>query len=253
MALARRVAWGPFSSYNWPPKQVKYGQETQRPDHRARPAAGPAGPALHGDGLYLRKQTRDGASWVLRYSFGGRERWINLLAIKLLLALCVRKSELLGARWVEFDLRGDLRFGPVWHLPSARTKTGEGLDIPLVAQVVEWLQALKVMAADSEYVFPKRRQDRRHRVAHVALDTLNVALLRVAHGLPHFTLHDLRRTARTHLAALGDAGKSPNDAWVTSSRGSREPTIAMTTSGSAGRHFRSGRRSSSRLSWARAR
>jgi integrase len=28
----------------------------------------------------------------------------NLLAIKLLLALCVRKGELLGARWEEFDL-----------------------------------------------------------------------------------------------------------------------------------------------------
>jgi hypothetical protein len=28
------------------------------------------------------------------------------------------------------------------------------LDIPLVPQVVEWLQALKVMAADSEFVFP---------------------------------------------------------------------------------------------------
>ncbi|HEY4339119.1 MAG TPA: hypothetical protein VGM97_04150 [Steroidobacteraceae bacterium] len=42
-------------------------------------------------------------------SFGGD----NLLAIELLLALCVRKSELLGARWAEFDLQGDLRVGPV--------------------------------------------------------------------------------------------------------------------------------------------
>ena len=31
-----------------------------------------------GDGLYLRKQTRDGASWTLRYRFGGRERWLTL-------------------------------------------------------------------------------------------------------------------------------------------------------------------------------
>ena len=30
------------------------------------------------DGLYLRKQTRDGASWTLRYRFGGRDRWITL-------------------------------------------------------------------------------------------------------------------------------------------------------------------------------
>lgn len=31
-----------------------------------------------GDGLYLRKQTRDGASWTLRYRFAGREHWITL-------------------------------------------------------------------------------------------------------------------------------------------------------------------------------
>ena len=31
-----------------------------------------------GDGLYLRKQTRDGASWTLRYHFGGREHWLTL-------------------------------------------------------------------------------------------------------------------------------------------------------------------------------
>ncbi len=64
--------------------------------------------------------------------------------------------------------------------------------------------ALKQLAAGSEYVFPKRRRDHRERVPHVGVDTLNVALKRVKHGLrKHFTLHDLRRTARTHLAALG--------------------------------------------------
>ena len=31
-----------------------------------------------GDGLYLRKQTRDGASWTLRYHFLGREHWLTL-------------------------------------------------------------------------------------------------------------------------------------------------------------------------------
>ena len=69
--------------------------------------------------------------------------------------------------------------------------------------MIEWLNRLRVLAAGSEYVFPKRRRDPRERVPHVGIDTLNVALLRVKHGLLHFTLHDLRRTARTHLAALG--------------------------------------------------
>lgn len=132
-------------------------------------------------------------------NFGGD----NLLAIKLLLALCVRKGELLGARWEELDMEGQTDFGPIWHLPAARTKTGEGMAIPLVPAVVEWLKALKTLAAGSEFVFPKRRRGRRQRVPHLGIDTLNVALQRVSHGLAHFTLHDLRRTARTHLAALG--------------------------------------------------
>lgn len=127
----------------------------------------------------------------------------NLLAIKLLLSLCVRKGELHGARWEEFDLAGKTTAGAVWHLPASRTKTGESLDIPLAPAVVEWLQSLRGLASGSEFVFPKRRRDPRERVPHMGIDTLNVALNRVAHELPHFNLHDLRQTARTHLAALG--------------------------------------------------
>jgi integrase len=41
-------------------------------------------------------------------SFGGT----NLLTIKLLLALGVRKGELLGAKWSEFDLDGATDLGP---------------------------------------------------------------------------------------------------------------------------------------------
>jgi len=132
-------------------------------------------------------------------TFGGD----NLIAIKLLLALCVRKGELLAARWNEFDLDGETAAGPVWHLPGSRTKTGAGLDIPLVPEVVVWLRTQREYACGSEHVFPQRRRDHRQRVPHVGLDTLNVALTRVKHGLKPFTLHDLRRTARTHLAALG--------------------------------------------------
>jgi integrase len=127
----------------------------------------------------------------------------NALALKLLLALCVRKGELLGARWEEFDLEGNTPLGPVWRLPASRTKTGASLDIPLVSTAVDWLRELRALDGGSEYLFPKRRRDRRERVPHVGLDTLNAAIQRVQHGLPAFTLHDLRRTARTQLAALG--------------------------------------------------
>jgi integrase len=127
-------------------------------------------------------------------AFGGD----NVLAVKLLLALCVRKGELLAAKWKEFDLEDG-----IWRLPKERTKTGAALDIPLSPVVVEWLQTLKGLAGASEYVFPARRRDPRSRQRHVGLDTLNAALSNLEHGVEHFTLHDLRRTARTHLSALG--------------------------------------------------
>jgi len=117
--------------------------------------------------------------------------------------LCVRKGELLGVRWEEFDLTGSTPLGAVWHLPATRTKTGAPLDIPLVSTAVGWLHELRALNAGGEYLFPKRRRDRRERVLHVGSDTLNAALQRVKHGLCPFTLHDLRRTARTQLAALG--------------------------------------------------
>ena len=46
-----------------------------------------------------------------------------LLMFKLLPTLGVRKGELLGAEWSEFDLDGATDLGPVWRLPAKRTKT----------------------------------------------------------------------------------------------------------------------------------
>ena len=132
-------------------------------------------------------------------AFGGD----NYLAIKLLLALGVRKGELLRAQWAEFDLDSESDAGPIWRLPAERTKTGAPMVIPLVPAVVEWLKGLRTTSCGSAYVFPKRRRDSRQRALHVGIDTLNAALAGVDHGLDHFTLHDLRRTMRTFLASLG--------------------------------------------------
>ena len=134
-------------------------------------------------------------------TFGGD----NLLLVRMLLALAVRKGELMAARWEEFDLDGATADGAVWRLPKERSKTGAALDIPLSPLVVDWLRTAHVLAAGSDWVFPARRRAKRGRYAHVGLDTLNVALTRVKHGLEAFTIHDFRRTARTHLAELGVA------------------------------------------------
>jgi integrase len=113
---------------------------------------------------------------------------------------------LFAARWSEFDLEGETSAGPVWRLPAERSKTGASLDIPLASQLVKWLRAVEAMSAGSEWVFPARRRDARSKLEHVGRDTLNVALTRLKLSkVEPFTVHDLRRTARTHLAALGVA------------------------------------------------
>ncbi len=120
----------------------------------------------------------------------------NALAVALLLALAVRKMELLAAQWDEFDLAEG-----VWHLPAGRSKTATAIDIPLADPVIEWLRELQTRACNSPYVFPARRSNTRF--PHVSPDTLNVALSALPHELDAFTVHDLRRTARTLLASLG--------------------------------------------------
>ncbi|MBK1712138.1 integrase [Rubrivivax gelatinosus] len=131
---------------------------------------------------------------------------INELSVWLLLALCVRKMELLGARWDDFDLEAG-----VWLLRPERTKTGARIEIPLTEPVLAWLNEVRLLSCCSDYLFPPRRRvgirpdtGQRNRFPHVSPDTLNLALRRLElDGVEHFTVHDMRRTARSHMAALG--------------------------------------------------
>ncbi|RKT63071.1 integrase [Azonexus fungiphilus] len=125
----------------------------------------------------------------------------NHYAVRLLLLLAVRKEELIAAPWREFDLEKG-----VWHLPEERTKTSVGIDIPLPPLALETLHELKRLAGGSAYVFPARKMQNRM-IPHIDLNTLNAALSKhikpKLKDVPNFTIHDFRRTARTHLAALG--------------------------------------------------
>lgn len=124
----------------------------------------------------------------------------NELTMKLLLVLCCRKMELCGAPWAEFDLDG-----AIWHLPAERVKNGDAIDIPLPPPTVEWLRELHRISGGSRWVLPARKMQHRM-IPHIQESTLPVALAKVRHempDIPNFTIHDFRRTGRTHLAALG--------------------------------------------------
>ncbi|MDO6461250.1 site-specific integrase [Granulosicoccaceae sp. 1_MG-2023] len=126
----------------------------------------------------------------------GRE---NFLAVALLLVTCVRKNELLQARWSEFDLQAG-----EWALPAERSKTGAAIRIPLPPQAVEWLSELHYRAMGSPFVLPNRQSSTSR---HVSESTLNKALSALfkadnLKGIDRFTVHDLRRTGRTLLGEL---------------------------------------------------
>lgn len=122
----------------------------------------------------------------------------NEITFKLLLILCCRKMELCAARWENFDLDAG-----IWHLKN--TKNGDNLDIPLSSLAIKWLQELKDLSLNSDWVLPARKIQNRM-IPHIAESTLPVALAKLKPhmgNIENFTIHDFRRTARSYLASLG--------------------------------------------------
>ena len=129
----------------------------------------------------------------------------NALAAKILLATCTRVGELTKAEWahVDFD-RSE------WFVPDANSKTGKGFTVPLPPAVVGWFRELQVLACGSPYVLPARQRRRRQTHGgdvHFEQRALNAMLHKLCDQLGdkvrRFAPHDLRSTARSHLAALG--------------------------------------------------
>ncbi|HFL9255570.1 tyrosine-type recombinase/integrase [Escherichia coli] len=122
----------------------------------------------------------------------------NELTFKIILALGVRKMELCAAEWSEFNLDEK-----VWHFPADRAKNGEEIDIPLADPVIEWIKEIRLFAGNSRWLIPARRG---RTTSHVSRSTLNMVLPSVLKEMPDvepFSIHDLRRTMRTQMAALG--------------------------------------------------
>ena len=79
-------------------------------------------------------------------------------------------------------------------------KTSKAFRIPLTDYMVETLRELAALAYGLIYVLPSPQYQR----GPISDATLRVALGRLDLSIPHFVIHDLRRTARTHWATLAD-------------------------------------------------
>jgi integrase len=120
----------------------------------------------------------------------------NALALKILLATCTRKSELIKARWEHIN-------NGLWTIPAENAKTKKEFVIPLPPTVSRWFEELKAIAGESPFVLPARKRGYSKKADTVSRSTLNAALDRVKLGVRDFSPHDLRSTARSHLAAMG--------------------------------------------------
>lgn len=122
----------------------------------------------------------------------------NALMLKILLATCTRKGELIRAKWEDIELEQG-----IWHIPAENAKNAKPFDIPLAPTVAGWFRELKALAGKSLFVMPARKNGYGKKAETISRSTLNAALDRVDLGARKFTPHDLRSTARSYLVKQG--------------------------------------------------
>jgi integrase len=114
--------------------------------------------------------------------------------VRLLILTGQRREEVAAMRWPELDLDKG-----VWSLPASRTKNGRPHDVPLSLPAIEILQ-VQVKRADRDLVFGEGTGPfQGWSKAKSAFDNR----LQAAGMSAPWRLHDLRRTAATHMADLG--------------------------------------------------
>lgn len=122
----------------------------------------------------------------------------NAIIIKLLLLTAVRVNELFRAEWAHVDLHR-----AEWTIPDAHAKKGKGFVIPLPSSAVELFRRLEVLACGSVYVLPSQSRSSNKTLEPNAILMALTRMREKMTAVRRFSPHDLRSTARSHLAALG--------------------------------------------------
>ena len=113
------------------------------------------------------------------------------LALKFCLITAQRRGEVINARKLEFA-------DGWWSIPGDRTKSGRDHRVPLAPLAKSIHNEIAQRSRDSEWLFPGRN-------GPISADYATAKLWEVVHefSIPKFTIHDLRRTAASHMTALG--------------------------------------------------
>ena len=134
-------------------------------------------------GAFWRSVERQGAHFV------------TIASTKLLMYSMCRKSEVLRARWREFDLEKGQ-----WDLPAERMKMKQPHRVYLSRQAVELLTLLRALGSEPQaYVFPSILRSS----VPLGEATLNHFFKRLDFGVTDFSPHGTRGTAATLLREHG--------------------------------------------------
>jgi integrase len=118
---------------------------------------------------------------------------ITRTAMKLMAMTFVRTSELIGARWEEFDLDAGR-----WDIPAARMKMKTPHIVPLSRQAVTLLRALRLSTGHKVHLFPGERDPKKA----MSNNTILKALERMGYK-GRMTGHGFRGIASTQLHEQG--------------------------------------------------
>lgn len=126
------------------------------------------------------------------------------LALKLLLVTAQRRGELTFAKWSHFDLPGKTWTIPVELLKTshARRQEAEPHVVPLSPLALELLGELHKLTGEGTHLLPARADKRKDRSYSERVLSRAVRENAKHFDIPHFTPHDLRRTAASFMTKL---------------------------------------------------
>ena len=116
--------------------------------------------------------------------------------VRMLMLTGARRDEVAGLEWDELDLDAE-----TWTLPAARSKNRREHVVPLSSSALEILRPIKAVEK-SPFVFGGGKAAPANFAK--AKQKLDAEIRKINEGaaIPHWTLHDIRRTVATELAGL---------------------------------------------------
>lgn len=129
------------------------------------------------------------------------------IALKLIMLTMTRKSAIVGATWDEIDFKNAEWTIPAERMKASRQGAGRPHIVYLSKQALDSFLQLKILSSESPYVLPSFGQSKYGNISKSSLNRACTHTIQLAQKnglkLNDFTVHDMRRTASTHLHEAG--------------------------------------------------